>query len=32
MFQIFNEFARLVHEGILDRVKKIKFKALVEQQ
>ena len=32
MLQIFNEFAWLVHKGILDGVKKIKFKALVEQQ
>ena len=32
MLQIFNEFAELVHKGILDGVKKIKFKAFVEQQ
>ena len=29
---MFNEFAWLVHEGILDGVKKIKFEAFVEQQ
>ena len=32
MLQIFNEFAWLVHVGILDGVKKIKLKAFVEQQ
>ena len=32
LLQIFNEFAKLVHEGILDGVKKNKFKAFVEQQ
>ena len=32
MLQIFNEFAWLVHVGILDGVKKIKFKAFVELQ
>ena len=33
MLQIFNEFAWLVHVGILDGVEtKIKFKAFVEQQ
>ena len=32
MQQMFNEFAWLVHEGILDGVKKIKFEAFVEQQ
>ena len=32
VLQIFNEFAWLVHMGILDGVKKkIKFKAFVEQ-
>ena len=29
--QIFNEFASLVHVGILDGVKKIKFKAFVHE-
>ena len=32
ILQIFNELAWLVHMGILDGVKKIKFKAFVEQQ
>ena len=33
MLQIFNEFAWLVHVGILDGVKKkIRFKVFVEQQ
>ena len=32
MLQIFNEFTWLVHVGILDAVKKIKFKSFVEQQ
>ena len=32
ILQIFNEFAWLVHVGILDGVKKIKFKAFVELQ
>ena len=32
MLQIFNKFAWLVHMGILDGAKKIKFKAFVEQQ
>ena len=32
MLQIFKEFASLVHVGILDGVKKIKFKVFVEQQ
>ena len=32
MLQIFNEFAWLLPAGILDAVKKIKFKAFVELQ
>ena len=31
MLQIFNELAWLVHVAILDEIKKIEFKAFVEQ-